>query len=393
MLLVGSHVFISIRKDHEPAPDEARALVELEGNNLAYLEWGGANKNKPPIILLHGSPGAGAMDFRRLGPELARDGRLVIAPDRWGFGQSQGWVEDYSFNADAEAVIGLMDQLGIGSAHVAGWSYGAAPAVILGETQPGRIRSVTMIAGIGIQEGEGSGSYLLEHGKYAVNVALAFVLPELVPHFGLLGSRGARYAYARDFWDCDQRPLKRRLQKMDAPLLILHGKNDLLVPAWVAREHQILKQGSRLVVLDAGHYFPLAKAGSPNLTLVGEEMRAFLMAADEGKTEGLVGVRNETSRKDLRAMWDGGPPMREYRPWWLVVLPGIVLGLVIPRTGGVLAGLAGGLMLLDWMTAVLGVVLGAIMRPGDSSRPRKAATVVAMAAVAAVPALLIAWLL
>jgi pimeloyl-ACP methyl ester carboxylesterase len=387
-LLAGSHLFLFLRKDPEPAPDQARNMVELNGNNLAYLQWGGTNKKKPPVILLHGSPSGGATDFRNLGPEIARDGRLVIAIDRWGFGESESWVDDYSFDADAMAVLGLMDQLGIGTAHLAGWSYGAAPAIVLAEREPGRIRSVTMIGGVGMQEGEGSGNYLIEHGKYAVNLILTMVLPELIPHYGLIGSRGSRHAFARDFWDCDQRKLKWQLQKMDAPLLLIHGKDDFLVPSWVAQEHHALKQGSRLVVLDAGHFFPLEAAGSDNLTFAAEEMRRFLTAADAGRTATLAGVLNETSRQDLRAMWNDGPPLRGYKAWWLVILPGLMLGFTLPRTGGVLAGLGGGWMMFDWVTGVLGVVIGATLRRGESTRPRKAGTVILCAIIAAIPAVL-----
>ena len=388
LLLIGSHVYLVMRKDPEPDPVEVRNMVEVDGNFLAYREWGGTNKKKTPIILLHGSPGGGASDFRHLGPELAEDGRRVIAVDRWGFGESEKLVADYSFDADAAAVLMLMDQLDIGTAHLAGWSYGAGPAIVLAEQEPGRIRSVTMIAGIGMQEGEGSGNYLIEHGKYGVALVAGVVLPELVPHYGLLGTRTKRYAFGRDFWDCDQRKLKWQLQKMDAPLLLLHGKNDFLVPAWVAQEHRKLKPTSRLVVLDASHFFPFGPEGSENLTLAGAEMRTFLAAAEQGKTDSLYGVLNETSRQDLRAMWDGGPPLRGYKPWWLVIIPGIIFGFMTPRTGSVLAGLGAGWLMFDWVTGVLGVVIGTIIRRGESTRPRKALLVIVIAAVASIPALL-----
>ena len=62
----------------------------------------------------------------------------------------------------------------------------------LGELHPERIRSLTMLSAIGIQEGEGSGSYAVEHAKYGAGYAAALVLPEIVPHFGFLGPRSLR---------------------------------------------------------------------------------------------------------------------------------------------------------------------------------------------------------
>ena len=172
LALVASHVVIWLRSDEQTQQAEAESgdkrFITIDGRKLAYLEWGGADPSKPPLILLHGSPSQGAGDFETFGPQLALDGRRVIAIDRWGWGDSERRVPDYSFEADANAVLTLMDQLRIETAHVAGWSYGGGPAILLGSLHPDRIRSVTLIAAIGMQEGEGSGSYLVEHLKYRI---------------------------------------------------------------------------------------------------------------------------------------------------------------------------------------------------------------------------------
>ena len=67
LLLVVSHAFLVIRPDREPPGASEKNILEVDGQNLAYLEWGGANNKKPPVILLHGSPSRGGMDFRKLG--------------------------------------------------------------------------------------------------------------------------------------------------------------------------------------------------------------------------------------------------------------------------------------------------------------------------------------
>lgn len=112
-------------------PRVERESVEVGGKRLTYLEWGGENKKLDPIILLHGSPSFGATEFEAMASELAKDGRRVIAIDRWGFGGSEEWVEDYSFEAQGAAVLGLMNQLGIHTAHLGGWSYSAVLAQLL----------------------------------------------------------------------------------------------------------------------------------------------------------------------------------------------------------------------------------------------------------------------
>ena len=386
VLLLASHLYLSKRSQPDPSEDSDRRIVQVDNRKLAYLEWGGANPNLPPLILLHGSPGRGARDWEKIAPLLAVSGRRIIAIDRWGNGASEPKVDDYSFEADREAVIGLMDSLAIKRAHVAGWSYGGGPAILLGDLHRDRILSVSLIAAIGIQEGEGSGSYLVEHWKYSLLYVLANWLPEAIPHFGLLGSRSFRRAFARDFMDCDQRGLKSGLATLEVPLFIIHGKHDPLIPAWVAQEHHRLQPRSRLVMLDASHFFAFGFRSTEDLEIAVEEQNGFLAAVDGRTVSGLYGVRNETDQENLRALWEGGPSIRGYKPWWIVVSAGMVLGLIVPRSGGFLAGLAGALLIIDFLTGLTGILVGSIINRGESrSRFHKGVSAVLCGLVGFIP--------
>lgn len=369
-------------------PKVDREEVKLDGKRLAYLEWGGSNPKLDPLILLHGSPSSGAAGFEVLATELSSDGRRVIAIDRWGYGGSEEWVDDYSYEAQAKAVLGLMDELGIRTAHVGGWSYGGAPALELAFQEPGRIRSVTMIAAIADQKSEGSGNYYVEHAKYGALYALVMGLPELIPHFGLLGPRHVRYAFARDFMDLDQRPLGRTLQNVRAPVLILHGKHDPMIPAWAAVKHHEMKTPSRLVMLDSSHFFPLAKK-SESFGVASEEMKNFMANAEAGKSAELQGVRNETSRKNFKALWDGGPSWRGPKNLWALLVVGAIFGFFTPRLGAVLGGIAGGLWIADLVTVLACVAIGAMIRKGESTRPLKAIMVAVWGFAASIPAVLL----
>lgn len=377
VLLLVSHFYLHERGTPNPKEDSARKIIEVDGQDLAYMEWGGADPTLHPLVLIHGSPGNGARDWEKFAPEIASTGRRVIAIDRFGYGASELRVDDYSFNSHRQAVLSMMDQLEIERAHVAGWSYGGGPAILLGEMDRERILSVSLVAAMGIQKGEGSGNYTVEHWKYSIMHVIVNWLPEVIPHFGALGERSARYSFTRDFQDCDQRTIEARLTTMTTPLLIIHGKNDPLIGAWVAQEHHRLKPKSRLVLLENSHFFPL-KPADPDFAIARDELNGFLAAADTGDTVSkLYGERNETSRADMRALWDGGLPIRGYKPWFLVVLGGMALGFFIPRTGGLLAGFVGGLLVIDALTGIGGVALGAIIMRGESrTRFHKAAGVI-----------------
>jgi pimeloyl-ACP methyl ester carboxylesterase/membrane protein DedA with SNARE-associated domain len=238
--------------DEQPVGDSDRPMtVTPETITLAYQDAG--PKDGPVVVLLHGSPGSGG-DFKRtdngLISSLTTKGYRVIAPDLPGFGYSEPYIPDYSNRAHARYVLDLLDQLGIGQAHFLGWSMGGGVAIQLYDVAPERVRSITMLAAIGVQSAEGSGDYHFEHLKYGVGYFLGVGGVEFVPHFGLLGDRAFRHSFLRNFWDTDQRPNRAILERYDKPMLIIHGEADppLLTPVRVAYEHHAIVEQSELVV-------------------------------------------------------------------------------------------------------------------------------------------------
>ncbi len=250
-----------------PAMSDAGPVGARE-MTLSALRWtpSNAEPSKLPVILLHGSPASGALDFKNLGKRLAEAGYTAIAFDRPGWGKSERYPPSFSVLANARAALAAMDALKIERAHVVGWSYSGAVVVHMADLAPDRLASITLLAGMGIQKAEGSGDYYFEHIKYAIGYFGAVMLPEVVPHFGLLGERDARHAFIRDFMDTDQRPIEGLMRRVRVPTLVLHGRNDFLVPAWGAEEHHKLIGPSQLVMLDSSHFFgfgpPVAKRES-----------------------------------------------------------------------------------------------------------------------------------
>ena len=147
-----------------------------------------------PVILLHGTPGA-ASNFEKLGPALHEvDGRRVIWFDMPGFGSlanpRMGIPEGRSAKDYADFVFGVLNRLHIERAHIVGWSNGGAVALNMANDHPERIASITLLASVGAQETEGSGSHFFEHAKYKLGDLVLNKLDILIPHFGLLGHIG-----------------------------------------------------------------------------------------------------------------------------------------------------------------------------------------------------------
>ncbi len=181
---------------------------------LAYREWGNDGDSwRPVVLLLHGSPGDGG-NFEALGPLLAERYR-VIASDLPGFGASDRELPDYSILAHARYALGLLDRLGIARAHVIGYSMGGGVALHLADLDPGRPRSMVLLSAIGVQELELLGQYHLNHAIHGLQLAGLWLLHEATPHFGALDGSMFDLAYGRNFYDTDQRPLRRILEHLD----------------------------------------------------------------------------------------------------------------------------------------------------------------------------------
>ncbi len=323
---------------------------------LSAIVFGSQNDHdRPPVILLHGSPGD-ATNFSSLGPLLADAGRTAYALDMPGFGDSSKWVGDYSARAYARYLLAFMDELDIDRAHIVGWSNGGAVTLYACELAPSRIASATLLAAIAVQETEGSGSFFFEHAKYAVGYTAIVVLPDLVPHFGLLGPRSFRHAFIRNFWDTDQRPLRGVMESLETPTLILHGRHDPLVSDWAAERHHELIPTSLLVMTEHSHFLPVMQ---PALT-AGYLEEHF----DRHDTPG-VAPRTDSLilEPPMGAPWFRTLIQGVRHIWWPLQIS-IVFSLAVCRRESTtaIAGLLVGHSTLDFGVAFAGLFVARIFR-------------------------------
>lgn len=237
----------------------AQGPVEGTASRLAY--WESGPEDGPVVIMLHGSP----VPSPAMRPLMQSFQHLatyrVILPDLPGFGGSTHNVPDYSTHAHAHAVLALMDDLGVDQAHILAYSQGGGVLINMAQLQPERIASATLVASIGVIELELLGNYTLNRGLYAFQQGALWVLTELTPHFGLLDRLPFPVeSYTRNFSDTDMRPFRAILEQIEMPVMIVHGKDDSLVPLAAALEHHRIVPQSELVVLDGNHLTPIYEA-------------------------------------------------------------------------------------------------------------------------------------
>lgn len=232
-----------------PAVDGTQRLDRTV--TVAYEDFGSRAPDAPVVLLLHGSPVPGPT-WEEMRPHFPEHWR-IISPDLPGFGGSTREIPDYSARAHARYTLDLLDHLGITEVHAIAYSQGGAVALRMAQADPARLRSLVMLSSVGVQELELLGDYGLNHALHGAQLALLWALQELTPHFGLLDNFPLNTAYARNFYDTDLRPLRRILEEFQAPMRIVHGRDDALVPVAAAHEHHRIVPQSDLVLLDGGH--------------------------------------------------------------------------------------------------------------------------------------------
>ncbi|WP_345152111.1 alpha/beta fold hydrolase [Arthrobacter ginkgonis] len=117
----------------------------LDGTPIAYDDAGG---DGPAVVLLHGSALSRAI-WRGLGYTPALAGFRAVRIDLRGHGRSgkPHTSDAYRMPLVAADVVAVMDALGIGAAHVVGYSFGSRVGFTLAATVPERVRTLATLGG------------------------------------------------------------------------------------------------------------------------------------------------------------------------------------------------------------------------------------------------------
>lgn len=121
-------------------------FVEVEGIPVHYQEAG--DPEAPPLILIHGFVSS-TLVWAEVFLPLAAAGFRVIVPDLLGYGYSGKPAQgDYTIEAQAHMIVGLMKRLDIPSAILVGSSYGGAVAATVALDHPRRVERLVLIGAV-----------------------------------------------------------------------------------------------------------------------------------------------------------------------------------------------------------------------------------------------------
>jgi len=359
LLLLSYLVWMLLPPTSGPAPDQKTIQLANERGKeirLAYREWGSGRA--PTVLLLHGSPVAGK-SLLGLAKELDGAGFHVLLPDLPGFGGSTRELSDLGIAAQAEWMERFLASGNWGGVHLGGYSMGSGVAIELARRAPAKVRSLSLLSGLGVQELELFGDHDLNQAVHRLQVGLLLAVKYTVPHFGFFSQQPFHLGYARQFLHTDQRPLRRYLRRWNGPAYIFHTRADGLIPVEAAREHARLMPQAKTDLQDGGHLLVLRRPG-----IVTREWVPFLRAVGEGEAL----RRRDAPLAARTAAWEPFAAEERQRIRGL----GRILLMIVIAVGTLasedLAGISAGLLAasgtLSYGSAVLASFLGIFI--GDS---------------------------
>lgn len=246
---------------------------QLRVHDLNIHYYQGGSPNGETLVLIHGFA-ADKDNWLRFSRHLT-DRYRVIALDLPGFGDSDRPAGSYDVGTQTERLGDILDALGIDQAHLLGNSMGGHIAALFAARYPSRVRSLALFANAGIDSPNKSELYrLLQSGGANPLVVrqpedfqklLQFVffeppyLPESLKRY--LGERAMANAAHHDqvFQQLVERyiPLEPELPRIQAPTLLLWGRQDRVLDVSSIDVMQPLLQKPSVMIMDSVGHAPM----------------------------------------------------------------------------------------------------------------------------------------
>lgn len=224
------------------------------GGLHTYYEAQGHGDN---FVMLHGGF-ASVNTFAGFTPLFAERYR-VFSPERRGHGRMPDIAGPITYEIMADDTIAFIDALGIGPAHVVGWSDGANVGMITAMRRPDLVRKLVLIGtGVNISGGKPWAQAMTEH------FTAEHLPPMLIDEYAALSPDGREHfpivfdKLARAIIDTPQ--TLADLARISAPTLIMAGDDDLVSVEHEEAMRAAVQDGQLAIVPGTSHGLPLEKS-------------------------------------------------------------------------------------------------------------------------------------
>jgi pimeloyl-ACP methyl ester carboxylesterase len=265
-----------------------KASLRLEGVRGDYVRLGAyrihflAGGEGKPMVLVHGLGGR-AQDWAMLMPYLMRRGYRIYALDLLGFGESQRPDVDYSISLQTDILNQFIESQGLMRVDLAGWSMGGWVALKFTLAHPERVRRLAVFdsAGLDFKPAWDPGLFHPSNADQAQEffawlTPQASRIPRFVARDFIREARAHAWVVDRARQSMDSRTdaLDGKLNAIQVPVLIVWGKQDILIPLSCGEQmHREMPQSSLEVFDGCGHLAPVECSSR-----VGPEVVEFLDA-------------------------------------------------------------------------------------------------------------------
>lgn len=236
--------------------------VQLSSYRVHYLVGGRGS----PLVLVHGL-GGNALNWAPLIPSLIRRGHQIYAIDLLGYGGSDRPDVDYSIALQAEVLNQFFESQHLARADLGGWSMGGWVALKFTLAHPERVRRLFVADSAGT-------NFQLPFDPSLFHPATVEQAEQFLAWLTPQAGRIPRFV-ARDLirkmrprgWVVDRAMksmltgtdlLDGKLEAIAAPVFIVWGKEDRLIPLSCAEEmHREMPQSVLAIIDGCGHLAPV----------------------------------------------------------------------------------------------------------------------------------------
>jgi pimeloyl-ACP methyl ester carboxylesterase len=258
-----------------PMPGEPRhaTFAEVAGTRVRFVDVG----DGPAVVLIHGF--ASSLETWDLLVPLLRQHHRVIALDLKGFGWTDRPAGDYSPSAQADLVLGLLQQRGVDTFAVVGHSYGCSVALQVALRAGARVTRLALYDAWVYDEqlptfflwsratGLGEALFALFYDERPEDkMANAFFDPAIVPEslieeveraLARPGTKAAALAAVRAMRYGDW---QERYREVRQPVLLLWGREDHVTPLHIGERLSHELRHARLIVYPRCGHLPMIEA-------------------------------------------------------------------------------------------------------------------------------------
>ena len=255
---------------------ERSRFVEIEGVRVHYQVAG--ERGAPVVVLIHGFCASNFVWNEALVP-LAEAGFRVVAPDLVGFGFSgKPGGGEYTIEAQARILVGLLDALGVGRATLVGSSYGGAVAAVCALDYAARVERLVLVGAVSNDEiirrpllrlaatpimGELLAPVLLDARRfvknrlrttYAAGNGYMIDNARIAAHQRPLRAAATHRAILRTLRNWRAARIELEAARITQPTLLVWGAHDRDVPLGYGRRlHELIAHSRLYIFPDCGH--------------------------------------------------------------------------------------------------------------------------------------------